>query len=234
MDSVLLIVIILVASILQTSTGFGFSILATPFLLLLYAPNEAIQINLLLSLIISILLYTKIKKDVEFQTLKRLIIGSIAGLPLGILLFLLLDVEKLKLWVSIVLFILTLLLIAKLRVKQNKNRDIFVGTLSGLFTTSMGMPGPPLLLYFASVNTNKEKLRGTTLAFYLFIYSISLIIQLLFAGTTSKMWIASGLTLPFVFIGLFLGQLLFRKMNQQVFQKLVYALLLFTAIYLLL
>ncbi|MFC4388043.1 sulfite exporter TauE/SafE family protein [Gracilibacillus marinus] len=234
MDSVLLIVIILVASILQTSTGFGFSILATPFLLLLFAPNEAIQINLLLSLVISILLYTKIKKDVEFQTLKRLIIGSIAGLPLGMLLFLLLDVEKLKLWVSIVLFILTLLLIAKLRVKQNKNRDIFVGTLSGLFTTSMGMPGPPLLLYFASVNTNKEKLRGTTLAFYLFIYSISLIIQLLFAGTTSKMWIASGLTLPFVFIGLFLGQLLFRKMNQQVFQKLVYALLLFTAIYLLL
>ena len=42
--------IILIAAILQTSTGFGFSIFATPFLLLLFTPNEAIQINLIFDL----------------------------------------------------------------------------------------------------------------------------------------------------------------------------------------
>ncbi len=50
MEIIAFIIIILVASVLQTSTGFGFSILATPFLLLLFKPIEAIQINLILSL----------------------------------------------------------------------------------------------------------------------------------------------------------------------------------------
>ena len=40
----------LVASILKISTGFGFLILATPFLLLLFEPMVAIQINLIVSL----------------------------------------------------------------------------------------------------------------------------------------------------------------------------------------
>lgn len=60
------ICIILAASILQTSTGFGFSIMATPFLLLLFLPQEAIQINILLSLLISISLIWKIRTDITY------------------------------------------------------------------------------------------------------------------------------------------------------------------------
>ncbi|OON72383.1 hypothetical protein BU230_11120, partial [Klebsiella pneumoniae] len=77
------ICIILVASILQTSTGFGFSIMATPFLLMLFLPQEAIQINIILSLIISISLIWKIRMDIDFILLKRLIFGSIVGVPFG-------------------------------------------------------------------------------------------------------------------------------------------------------
>lgn len=86
-DIILFAVIIFVASILQTSTGFGFSILATPFLLLLFRPAEAIQINLILSLVISAALIAKIRKDIDYGILKRLVIGSAAGLTLGIVVF---------------------------------------------------------------------------------------------------------------------------------------------------
>ncbi|MGW6608798.1 TSUP family transporter, partial [Peribacillus butanolivorans] len=51
--ALIFICIVLVASILQSSTGFGFSIMATPFLLMLFQPQEAIQINIILSLVIS-------------------------------------------------------------------------------------------------------------------------------------------------------------------------------------
>ena len=95
------------------------------------------------------------------------------------------------------------------------------------------MPGPPLLLYFSGTDTQKEKLRGTTLAFYLFIYFISLIIQVMFAGTSKTAWVSSGLALPLVLIGLYLGQLLFKRINQNVFRIFTYIILLFTGIYLL-
>jgi len=226
------ILIILVASILQTSTGFGFSILATPFLLLLFKPMEAIQINLILSLVISLALLTDIKKDIDYGILKRFVIGSIAGLPIGILLFLVIDLKNLLLGISLIIFILTVLLILKFRITQNKGKDITVGGLSGLLTSSIGMPGPPILLYFSGTDTEKEKLRGTTLAFYLFIYLVSLIIQVIFTGTNKTIWLSSLFALPVVFMGLFLGMLLFKVINQSFFRIVTYIILIFTGIYL--
>ena len=54
---------------------------------LLFQPNEAIQINLILSLVISVALIARIRKDIDYGILKRLVIGSAAGLPLGIVIF---------------------------------------------------------------------------------------------------------------------------------------------------
>lgn len=224
--------IILVASILQTSTGFGFSIMATPFLLLLYKPMEAIQINLILSLVISGAIITKVKKDIDFAILKRFVVGSTVGLGIGIMIFLLLDINKLKLGVGLIILILTIMLILKFRINQTKDRDFVVGGLSGSLTASIGMPGPPILLYFSGTDTQKEKLRGTTLAFYLFIYFMSLLIQVIFAGTNKTIWVSSGFALPLVLMGLYLGQIIFKWINQQLFRKFTYIILLFTASYL--
>lgn len=225
--------IILVASVLQTSTGFGFSIMATPFLLLLFLPQEAIQINIILSLIISISLIWKIRKDIDFLIVKRFMMGSIVGVPFGITIFISMNITVFKIGVSILLLVLTLLLILNFRVKPTRIRDFVVGGLSGLLTTSIGMPGPPLLLYFTGTDTEKGKLRATTLAFYLFIYFISLITQIIFTGTNKLIWESSLYAIPIVFLGLFIGQIIFKWLNQRIFKVFTYILLGFTGIYLL-
>ncbi|GAB3048615.1 sulfite exporter TauE/SafE family protein [Virgibacillus ainsalahensis] len=235
MDTILLFAfIILLASILQTSTGFGFSIMATPLLLLLFDPREAIQINLILSLLISCALIAKIKKDVDTGILKRFTWGSLTGLPIGISVFLIMDMNILKFVISILILLLTVLLVFNVRTRQTIKRDFVVGGFSGMFTTSIGIPGPPILLYFSGTDTRKETLRATTLAFYLFIYFVSLVIQVVFAGTSKEIWISSLMGLPLVGIGLVVGQKLFTWMNQSLFRWLTYILLFFTGIYLLL
>lgn len=233
-DVYIFLLIVLIASILQTSTGFGFSILATPFLLLLFAPFEAIQINLFLSLCISLALIVKIRKDVDYDILRRLVIGSVFGLPVGTMIFLYLNLKYLKLGVGVMILLLTVLLILQMRIKQNQRKDLVVGGLSGMFTTSIGMPGPPLLLYFSGTDTKKEQLRATTLAFYLWIYLVSFIMQLTIVGTSKTVWTSILWGLPLVCIGLYLGQRLFYKLNQAGFQIIVYIILLFTGIYTLL
>ncbi|MBK5484617.1 sulfite exporter TauE/SafE family protein [Peribacillus sp. TH16] len=232
--ALIFICIVLVASILQSSTGFGFSIMATPFLLMLFQPQEAIQINIILSLVISISLILKIRNDIDFILLKRFIFGSIVGVPLGVLIFVSININALKLGVSILLLILTLLLIGNFRVKPTQFRDFIVGGISGVLTTSIGMPGPPLLLYFTGTDTEKGKLRATTLAFYLFIYFISLITQIIFTGTNKVIWESSLYAIPIVFLGLYIGQIIFKRLNQRVFRIFTYILLIFTGIYLLL
>ncbi|MDF2066571.1 sulfite exporter TauE/SafE family protein [Bacillus sp. Cr_A10] len=225
--------IILVASVLQTSTGFGFSIMATPFLLMLFLPQESIQINIILSLIISISLIWKIRKDIDFSIIKRFIIGSTVGVPFGIMIFISINITAFKIGVSILLLVLTLLLILNFRVKPTRIRDFIVGGVSGLLTTSIGMPGPPLLLYFTGTDTEKGKIRATTLAFYLFIYFISLITQIIFTGTNKLIWESSLYAIPGVFLGLFIGQIIFKWLNQRIFKIFTYILLSFTGIFLL-
>src|SRR5699024_11358201 len=111
MDSVILfILLILVSSVLQTSTGFGFSILATPFLILMFDVREAIQINLLLSLVISLDLVAKIRHDVNWEYFRRLAAGSVIGLPVGIGIFLVANITVLKMVVDILVVVLWLFL----------------------------------------------------------------------------------------------------------------------------
>ncbi len=231
MDYFWLAVIVLVATTLQVGTGFGFSILATPFLLLLYEGHDAIQINVILSVVISLVMIFKIRHDIDKTLLLQLIKGSVAGIPIGMALFLMLDVRFLKILVSALILLLTLLLMLRLRIRQSKRKDLLTGGISGFLSTSLGMPGPPLLIYFSGIGMPKERMRSTILAVAIVVYSISLILQLVLYGTNKTVWFASLSSLPVLVVGTFLGQLLFRKLNQRLFTALTYAILIFTGAY---
>ncbi|MGO4889593.1 sulfite exporter TauE/SafE family protein [Anaerobacillus sp. MEB173] len=234
MESILIAsMIVLFASMLQACTGFGFSIMATPFLLFIYAPQVAIQINIILSILISIFIVPKIYKEVDRRLLLLLVKGSIIGAPIGIGIYLFLDVQVLKIIISLLILALTLLLILKFTVKQTTGKDLTSGGLSGLLTTSIGMPGPPLLLYFSGARIEKSVLRSTTLTFYLFIYVVALVMQITFGSTNIDIWITSLILLPVTVLGMFLGQRLFRYINQRVFQIITYVILAVTGVHLL-
>lgn len=67
--------------------------MATPFLLLILEPHDAIQLNIILSLLISLIMTYKIHNEIHKESLIRLIKGSLIGILPGLLLFLFLDVR---------------------------------------------------------------------------------------------------------------------------------------------
>ncbi len=230
---VALIILVLAASTLQAGTGFGFSIMATPFLLLLFESHDAIQLNIILSLLISVIMTRKIHSELNKNTLIQLIKGSLIGILPGLFLFSVLDVRLLKILVGILILASTVLLLAKITVKQSNTKEIVTGALSGLLTASLGMPGPPLLTYFAWAKVDKATLRSTTLAYFIFIYSVSLVFQFALHGSSKTVWILTLWALPFTVIGIYLGQWVFTRLDQQRFEKIIYAVLFLTGIYLL-
>lgn len=232
-DLIVLMVIVLVASLLQTSTGYGFSIIGTPFLLLIYPAHMAIQVNIILSICLSAFMIFKIRKEVDKFLLIRLIKGSIMGLIFGIFIYLFLDIRLLKMTVGALILVLTILLILKLTINRTQNKDFIAGGISGLLTTSIGVPGPPLLLYFSGAGIDKTTLRSTTLAYYLFVYFVSLFMQISFGGTSKESWIFSLVAIPPLFAGIMLGQLFFKWISQNAFRIITYIILIFTGVYLL-
>lgn len=65
-------IIVFSASVLQSAIGFGFAIMATPFLLLVFNSRDVVLMSNILSLIIAALLVPKIKQDIDYNLLKRL------------------------------------------------------------------------------------------------------------------------------------------------------------------
>src|SRR5690625_4295854 len=232
-DLILLTIIVLIASLLQTSTGYGFSIIGTPFLLLLYPAHTAIQINIILSICLSGFMIFNIRKEIDKPLLIKLIKGSVIGLILGIYIYLYLNIQLLKMTVGILIIILTILLMLKVTIQRTQNKDFLSGGISGLLTTSIGVPGPPLLLYFSSAKIDRITLRSTTLAYYLYVYSASLIMQITFGETTKETWISALIAIPALFAGIVLGQLFFKWISQQTFRVITYIILISTGIYLL-
>lgn len=174
----------------------------------------------------------RIRHEVSGTLLARLIKGSAIGVLPGILLYLYLDVRWLKLGVGIIILALTILLILKWTLERSASKDLMVSALSGLLTSSIGVPGPPLLLYFSGANIEKTTLRSTTLAYYLFIYTVSLVLQIAMSGTNVLVWKAVVLTAPILFLGTIAGQWLFKWISQETFRKITYVILLFTGSYL--
>lgn len=228
-----LTLIVLIASILQAGTGFGFAMMAIPFLLLIFPPHDAIQLNIILCLLITVIMTYKIRNEVNKETLIRLIKGSSIGVLPGFLIFIYLDVQPLKILVSILILVSTALLIAKVSIKESNARGLLTGIISGLLTSSIGMPGPPLLIYFAGAKIDKAVLRSTTMAYFVFICLVSLLLQFSMYNIAKSIWLSTLWSLPFILIGVYLGEKLFMRLDQQRFYKIIYWLLLLTGIYLL-
>lgn len=217
--------IVLFASSLQAATGFGFSVMATPFLLLVFEAHTAIQVNIILSLLISVVMVPRIGSTIDKLLLFRLIKGAVIGAPIGLGVFVFVDANILKIVTSVLILFLTGLLVFKVTIKQTPLKDNTAGGLSGILTASLGMPGPPLLLYFAGANMDKSVLRSTTLAFFLFIYAASLLLQILSGSSNAVTWLTALALAPVAGLGILLGQLLFRYINQQVFLVITYLIL---------
>lgn len=99
------------ASALQSATGIGFGVIAGPVLLMVLNSGAAIQLSIGLSLLIAAVMAPSIWRDTDRLLLLRLLAGSAAGVPIGLAVFLSIEIGLLKLLAGLaVLFTLVFLL----------------------------------------------------------------------------------------------------------------------------
>lgn len=231
MDELLIIFfIVFVASVIQSGTGFGFSILSMPFLLFFYSPHQAVLLNICLSLFLSVVMVFKLHKNIDRKLLLQLIVGSVIGFFPGLLLFSYLNVALFKLFIGLLILLFSILFFFRFQMKLTKTKSIAVGGISALLTSSLGIPGPPLLIYFSAANIHKQVIRSTSLCFFILAYSVSLCLHLFLKHTPDASWMTIMYSLPLVLLGTALGEVLFKKLNQEKFIQALYVILAATGI----
>ena len=231
--------IVFTAAVLQSAVGFGFAVVATPLLLLVFDSRDVIQISMLLSASIALLLLPKIIKEVDAALLKRLFVGSLFGIPIGLFFFAYVSLNIIKLTVGIMVILIGAFLFfwgfknGSSRPTQqsgDKTAELSVGLLSGVLTAGIGMPGIPLSIYFNIQNTEKAVVRSTTLAFFIGVYTVTVIAQMLTVKFSTGAVTSALLLAPALLAGIVVGNILHYRINQRLFQLIINIVLLYTGI----
>lgn len=245
MDWALLILITFLAASVQSATGFGFGLIAVSAFLILLNSATAVQLVIIITLIMSCVHWFKLKQEVPANILKWLSLGCLAGFPVGLFIYLELNLDVLKMSIALLIILISLQNAWHLiRTKQDNDSShhsnfnnkalMGVGLASGAMASSLAMPGPAVMLYLARTSLTKNEVRGTILTFFIFSYGGALLLQASLVGISLQTWTTAALLTPAALAGVAAGHLISDKINQQFFKALVLAILLLTGIFMLL
>ena len=234
--SFLVHIAVLVAALFQAATGLGFGLFTAPVLMLALDDVSAVQTSILLSLMIALILSPPLFKQADRPMLRHLLIGTVAGLPIGITIYLHADLRTLELLAGAVVLTMGLsVLLAARSAGPSRQKpfarylDIAVGGLSGIMTASLAMPGPAPGAWMAARSYEKTVIRSTILTFFVPVYGLALALQVSVATLTLDTWWTTATLAPATLIGLLCGKVLAARIDEKVFRLCISILLLSTA-----
>ena len=217
----------------QSLTGFGSALVAVPLLSLYLDAKLAVVISTLLSTIVSAPLLLEVRRQVRLAKVAPLAIGSVVGVPIGILILREVDAGVLKLLVAAVVILASVLLFLAPQFTfggRNVLSSLVTGALSGLLRASTSMAGPPVVLYTLSHEKEIEEFRSTVLAMFL-ATSVLAVPGFIFVDLISRDALkATAVALPGMALGLLVGTRLRWRVQPERFRTLVLAVLVITGI----
>jgi len=214
--------IVVLAAAVQSTTGFGFSIVAVPPLTIVFGVREGIVLNLTLSLLTSLSVSTRVRRSADRAVVRPVVVGGMVGLVPGLLLFHAADVSALKVAIAavVVFAALAMLLGLTLRFQPRPRNGAISGFASGFLSGSVGLGGPPVTLYLAGLAFDKEAYRASMSRYFSALYLVLVPTQIVLSRSLDTMlW--AVLLLPCLGAGGWLGHRVFTRIKQQWFDRLV-------------
>jgi uncharacterized membrane protein YfcA len=148
------------SALLYSISGFGFAVLAVPLFLLFLDPERAILLVNIISTVLSIIVLRGLLPAIAPRLLLRLALGSLVGLPLGLIAFRYADPILVRAAAGAMIFGFAILMAASRRRSGQPGKskhwtafamspglDLGAGTVSGIAGALVGQPGPPVLIY---------------------------------------------------------------------------------------
>ena len=224
------------AAALQSATGIGFGVIAGPVLLIALNDGSAIHISIVLNLLIAMILTPSIWQQADRRLLVKLIIGLAIGSPVGLLIFLGMNIVFLKAFAGLAV-VLTLVLTVRgnsapahpLKTPGN-TEQVSVGIVAGIMGASLAMPGPVPAGWMSAKGFGKQTIRATILLMFVIAYLIALALQLGLAGIGADSMRLSAMLAPMTVVGILVGLTLGNRLTEKTFRGLIVIILASTAV----
>ena len=243
MDWLILALVTFLAATIQSATGFGFALLSVATFLTVLNSAAAIQLIIIISLVISCVLWPSLRGQAPPSLLRYLVIGSVLGFPMGIFGYLHMDLSTLKLVIAVLVLTVALQTAWQtLRYRHyakpaghsiGRTMPFVIGTASGAMGSCLAMPGPVVMLYLSRTALAKQQIRATILQLFFFSYLGALLLQITMVGVDRQTWQAAFVLGPIAALGAAAGHRLARRISQALFRWVVLFILISTGLYML-
>jgi uncharacterized membrane protein YfcA len=193
-------------------------------------PKEVVPLAQLLSLVLQVIVVLETRKWLDLRRIWPLLLTGIAAVPLGVYLLLMLDPRLLRVVMGIVVVGSALAMLAGMSwpLRNEKLAGAFVGVLSGALSGSTGIPGPPVILFFANQGLDKQSFRAN-LVFYFACSSLVAVLSTAVGGLVNgQILVRWASLLPAAVLGTWVGILLARRIDQARFRQVVLSVLVAT------
>lgn len=226
------LLIVVVAAAVSGLAGFGFSIVSVTPLLFFFEPATTLAINKILTLGTTWIILIGIWHAISWRRLVRIVPFSLVGLFIGVWLLKTLDGNTIRLVVAVMVMTFALILLTGVvhEVPEKPWMSPITGLISGMSSTSTGMSGPPLVLYFTAIGVSVEVFRASSVMYFLMLDVVgfpTLIMQGLITwdDVVLALWLA-----PTALLGRWAGSWLVPYVTPASFRRMVLALLLVTGV----
>src|SRR5690348_8858351 len=161
-------VVIAAASFVMGLAGFGIALVALAFLPYLMSASDGIILLTIYAAVMSAAMLVQLRRDVEPRAILDLVVGTIAGTPLGVWGLAALPEAALNRLIGLMLIVAFALEVRGLYPRKLEGRrwGVGAGVLAGAIGGAVGLPGPPLVLYAATQAWSARALKANLQAFF--------------------------------------------------------------------
>lgn len=214
------IITVFAAGVIKGLTGFGFSLVAVPVLVVVLGARSAVPIIILLNAMANVGMFPLVRRAAHLRRIIPMILAAIAAVPLGMLLLLRLDPKTVELLAGCATIVFALAFLAGFQrpVKNEKWGFLAAGLISGTSNGLISTGGPPAVLFLTNQGVAKKTFRASMVAYFLFLNIAS--VPMFLAGGLLSASIARNalILLPGMFLGAFVGSKLLHRLPEETFR----------------
>jgi uncharacterized membrane protein YfcA len=232
---ILLSAAVFAGAVVSGLAGFAFSAVAGVLLLHVFPPIEAVPLMMACSIVVQAANLVSLRKTMQWKGSLGFIAGGLLGVPVAI--YLLQNVGtgafRLGFGALISLYAAYALLrpaLSYLRQMESQSSNALVGFGGGLVGGLTAMPGALPIIWCDMHGLPKSQQRGLVQPFIAVMQLFALALMHSHDSLTSKFLIDFAVCLPALALGTTLGIVLFGRVNELAFKRVILGVLLFSGL----
>ncbi len=224
MDLAIILGILFIAALANTTFGFGFPLIAVPLLSMMLDVQEAAPLVIVTTVIVAIFILIREWRLVDFVSLKRLVPSALFGIPFGIWFITSIPEQLVARTLGTILIGYGLYrLLSRVNLEKISTRwAYFFGFVGGMLGSSCGISGPPVVLYGSFRQWEQRRFRATIQAFLLMAGLLIAVSHAMSNMWDAVMWQRSFWAIPVLALSTVLGNIIAGYVPANKFNRVIF------------